>query len=727
MKTLFRWIAILVGGVLLLSVALSVIVMIMFDPNDYKDEIAAAVTEQTGRTFAIEGDLSLKAFPCCGIALGPLALGNPAGFPESDFARVEAAAVAIQVWPLLTRQELLVSDIELAGLDLQLISRANGTNNWDFSTGDALAVDEQADSAAEGSGLAGLDIAGIELSDGRVSYLDEAIDELIEISAINLETGAIKSGQPFDLSASLRADGLAPGITATVSLNAQATIDTDSQLLDLADVSSELNLQGDELPGGSASALLEVGAVSGLGGERVPLEGLTATLQAAGVSLNVEGSGALVDNTPELSGSVSVARFNPRELLATLGEPPLVTADPDVLQRYEMQGNWSFVGDTAAIENIVTTLDDTQVNGWLRVTSLASGALAFDINLDSIDLDRYMAPEQQATGSAATADASGDESLDLPVEDLRALDLQGHLGIGQLKFADARLNDVDINVSAKNGLIRLNPLTAVLYDGGYSGDIRLDVRGSKPKLSVDENLTGVQLSTMLADLRDQQNLSGLGNVRFKGTASGDSVNELLGNLEGDAALDLKDGIYQGTDIWYEIRKTRAQLRSKEMPLAPENPHTDISQFNGTAKFANGILKNDSFNAQIPFIRLGGVGDIDLLQSIIDYRLEARVVKTPKFDDGTVLDDLNGLVLPITLTGNMDAPKVSVDLTAVAITIGQDKLRKRLLKKLGGDESAAPVADGTTSEAQQQSEQPPKDSKDEARDQLKKSLFDLFDK
>ena len=72
-------------------------------------------------------------------------------------------------------------------------------------------------------------------------------------------------------------------------------------------------------------------------------------------------------------------------------------------------------------------------------------------------------------------------------------------------------------------------------------------------------------------------------------------------------------------------------------------------------------------------------------------------------------------------------KVSVDLTAVAITIGQDKLRKRLLKKLGGDESTAPAADGTTPEAQQQSEQPPKDSKDEARDQLKKSLFDLFDK
>jgi AsmA protein len=311
----------------------------------------------------------------------------------------------------------------------------------------------------------------------------------------------------------------------------------------------------------------------------------------------------------------------------------------------------------------------------------------------------------------------------LPVEDLRALDVEGRIGIGQLKFADARLNDVNISVRAKDGLIRLNPVTAALYDGGYSGDIRLDVRGAKPKLSVDENLSGVQLATLLVDLRDQHNLSGVGNVSFKGTATGDSINELLGNLEGDAALDLKDGIYQGTDIWYEIRKTRAQLRNKELPLMPENPHTDISQFDGTAKFANGILKNDSFNAEIPFIRLGGLGDIDLLQSTIDYQLEARVVKTPTFDDGAVLDDLNGLVLPITLTGNMDAPKVSVDLTSIAVAIGQNKLRDRLRKKLGIEESSAPADEGASGSAEPAAPEKPID----ARDQLKKSLFDMFDK
>jgi AsmA protein len=240
---------------------------------------------------------------------------------------------------------------------------------------------------------------------------------------------------------------------------------------------------------------------------------------------------------------------------------------------------------------------------------------------------------------------------------------------------------------------------------------------------------------LLVDLRDQHNLSGTGNVSFTGTASGDSVNELLANLSGNAALDLQDGIYQGTDIWYEIRKTRAKLKNKELPVAPENPQTEISQFSGTARFADGVLKNDNFAAQIPFIRLGGLGNVNLLDSTIDYRLEARVVDTPRFDDGEVLKDLKGLVLPITLKGNMDAPTVGVDLTAIAVSIGQNKLRDRLRKKLGiedpeaedeaGQDSAGQTATESQSptESQPQKEQP----QDDLEEQLKRSLFDLLDR
>ncbi len=80
--------------------------------------------------------MSLQAFPCCGIALGPLELGNPEGFSTEPFVRVESAAVDFRIWPLLVRQELAVGDITLAGFDVRLIRRADGAANWEFAAAD---------------------------------------------------------------------------------------------------------------------------------------------------------------------------------------------------------------------------------------------------------------------------------------------------------------------------------------------------------------------------------------------------------------------------------------------------------------------------------------------------------------------------------------------------------------------------------------------------------------
>ena len=92
MKALIRWLAIIIGGLILLSILLSVAVSILVDPNDYRAEIETAVADATGRTLTIDGELSLKTFPCCGVRLGSLSLSNPSGFPDKPFASIDSAA-----------------------------------------------------------------------------------------------------------------------------------------------------------------------------------------------------------------------------------------------------------------------------------------------------------------------------------------------------------------------------------------------------------------------------------------------------------------------------------------------------------------------------------------------------------------------------------------------------------------------------------------------------------
>ena len=108
----------------------------------------------------------------------------------------------------------------------------------------------------------------------------------------------------------------------------------------------------------------------------------------------------------------------------------------------------------------------------------------------------------------------------------------------------------------------------------------------------------------------------------------------------------------------------------------------------------------------------------MLESTMDYRLEASVVSRPQFEDGESLDDLNGLVLPVTLKGPLESPGVSVDIASVAVSLGQKKLMDRLQKKLFGDDP--------DENSDQQTEAQEGDEKSESpKDQLKRGLRDLF--
>ena len=127
------------------------------------------------------------------------------------------------------------------------------------------------------------------------------------------------------------------------------------------------------------------------------------------------------------------------------------------------------------------------------------------------------------------------------------------------------------------------------------------------------------------------------------------------------------------------------------------------------------MGNDDFTMKIPFLRMNGAGSLDIFNSARDYRLNAQVVSVPEFDDGQVRDDLVGLVLPIIVTGPVDAPDISVDVAAVAASIATKKLRERLLEKFGGN-----------GEERENSGEDAATAEESPRDLLKKRLCKLFD-
>jgi AsmA protein len=713
MKKVMRFLLIFLGAMVVLGIVLSILLGIFIDPNDYREEISTAVSDATGRTLTIEGDLSLQTFPCCGIKLGALELSNPAGYPETHFARVENAAVSVRLLPLLLSQELLVGDVELDGLDLILISRADGSANWEFGAGADTAEAEPEAVEESGSGVGGLGVAGIYVSNGRILYRDEATGEEIQVGDIQLSTSEISDEEPFELDASLKVSGLAPDTELAAELTTGAVLNAAAGTLDIAGLDLQLDITGGELPGGTAQLEVKLADASNLGADEFTLEGLAAVVRAAGLTVNVNAAGKVTGETPVLAGSFAVEPFVPRAVLQELGEPPIVTADPAVLGNAALKADWELNGDTAKLSDINLTLDETTATGWLHLSSIEKQSLEFDLQFDALDVDRYSPPVESA-GTATTA-GSEDDALDLPVADLRALNLTGRLGFGSLHVAEALLTNVNINVNAKDGLIRMHPLTADIYSGGYAGDIRVDVRGATPKLSVNEKLTGFQLGEFLKDTQDRADITGVTDVRVTASSLGNTVSALTENLAGDSALELQDGKYQGVDLWYEIRKARAAIKGKEKPAKPAEPYTDISEVSATATFKDGIVSNRDLIAQIPLIALTGSGDINLVDSLMDYRFKAKITGTKQFDDGSEIDDFTGITIPVRLKGNIENPGVTVELGKVLGDIAERKAKEKLLKKLGLDEPDE--TDGETENGDDKSLDP--------KEQLKKGLRGLF--
>jgi len=724
MKTLIRTVAWFVGVVALLLVAVGVAITFYFDPNDYKADIEAVIESSTGREVRIPGDLSLGLLPCCAVKVGRVELDNPAGFSEQRFVAIDSASVSIGLLPLLFRQEIVIGEVVLAGFDATLITRRDGSVNWEFADEASGVAPQDAEPSSQDSAppvtLNKLSIEGLRFTGGRLRWLDETTGYDILISELNVVTGPIKLGEPFDLEAGFTVRGLAEGLDGEFSYAGKPVVDQENLTADLSGSIIELLLLGSDLPGGKATIsiaapdLVVGGSMNSLVANQLKLD-----IAAGPLLLRAIASGVVTDSGPNFSGTLEADTFSPRELLAML-DAAVETADPQALGAMDFRADWVFRGDRAGLSNLVMRIDESQLTGELGLGSIEKEQILFDLIIDAINLDRYLEPEADEpaagrAGSAATAAAAEEEMF--PVETLRDLNAQGRFRIGRIVVSDLVMSDFAMNLKADGGLLRLNPLMATLYQGSYSGDIRLDVRGKQPKLSLNESLSNLQIGSMLLDTQGVKNVEGLFKADLNATSTGNTESALTAGLNGNLTFSLADGLYLGRDFWYELRRQKALIKGEPAPVPPVNPKTDISRLQGSGVITNGVLQNNDFAMQLPFVRLSGAGQADLNSMLLDYRLNGKIVGRPQFDDGTNLDELEGLTLPVKIKGPVDQPDIVIDLTSLVTGLATKKLQDRLLKKYGAE---APAADGEDAASQE-----PMSDRDVRKERLRKGISDLL--
>ena len=639
MKKIFKWIGITLGSLIVLVILALIIVPLFIDIQKFKPTIEQQVTKATGRPFTIGGDLKLSLFPLAGIAFSDVHLGNPEGFTEKDFVSVKSLDVKVKFMPLLSK-DVQVKRFIIEGPRIVLEKTKDGKAGWQGLGKKDSAVEEK---TQEDSGLPikGLTVAEFSVSEGELLYIDHASGTRKEVKDLRIELKDVSLEKPLKFAISANADG------KTVSIEGEA-----------GPIGSE--------PGkGTMAVNLAVKAMNML-------------------SITVEGSATDVASKPQFDLNISADSFSPRDLINGLKpDLKLKTKDPEVLKTMSARMKIKGSTDNIDISDGTIELDQSRMTFSAAAKDFAKPDLAFKMDLDKIDADRYLPPP---------AEKKIEEKTETPqkinYEPFRKMILDSVINVGELTIKGIQIKDIRADVKGQKGIFNLNPLSLNAYEGNMSTVADLDFNGDVPATKAKIDAKGVQVRKLVSDLMKKDIIEGAATGNISLSMSGDTAALIKKTLNGKGEVSLKDGAIVGIDLPGMINNLKAAFGTAQ--AAETTERTDFSEFIIPFDIKNGVVTTLNTSLVSPALRIKAKGNADLSKETLDLRMESTFVKTLKGQGDT--KERSGVTVPVLVKGTFKEPKFSPDLSGLLEKSLEKGIDKLLKDKTGEDGESGSTKD-----------------------------------
>ncbi|MGV3592726.1 MAG: AsmA family protein [Gammaproteobacteria bacterium] len=511
-------------------------------------------------------------------------------------------------------------------------------------------------------------------------------------------------------------------VAQSVSVDVQLGGSSDD--LRISPLNVELVVAGEQIPNSPQTLALDADTLLNLENDSLQVDAFT--LSGLGLNLTGNVSARNIQENVAFDGRVEVPAFDARALLEQLNQP-ITTADANALTNVALSSQFSGTANSIELDDLALKLDDSNISGTLALTNLETMSGSFSVNIDSIDADRYLNPT--AEDAAAETEAPAEP---LPVDTLRALNMQGSLNVGALTISGLRMNDIVVQLNAANGNVALNPIRANLYEGSFAGDIALNVADAEPVATVNTQLSTIALGPLLQDFMESQYLTGTANITLALTGRGADSNTIKQSLSGSGDLGVSDGVLQGVDVDAVLRSLEAMIRSRSVQQLPQGGATEFEEFAATLQVNEGIVSSNDLTIRAPGWNITGMGTLaNLRNETIDFDLVTTVDETPASDGQPY--ELGGYSLPIACTGALTGPRCLPDaqqIIASAVTGAVTRRLGELLQdRLGGGTQqqqapqqdaapdAEPPADDAPAEQPAEEQRPEEELLDRALDRL----------
>ena len=521
-----------------------------------------------------------------------------------------------------------------------------------------------------------------------------------------------------------RIEGLLTALDQADLAQVLQSVELDSRVqgtgegISLETMSLQAVFAGKDIPGSPATMTLNADTRLDLEQETLVLDGFSLE----GLGLNTSGRVEIshIFDEPAASGELAVQPVNLRRLARQLRQYLPVTRDEGTFSKVSLAGRFDHSPSGLSVDRVELQMDDTRLTGEFMMNSEAHRPVVqFDLDVDQIDLDRYLPPESaRAPGSGTDGKLAA-----LPLVAAASADVDGDLRIDRLIVAAMRLDGFRLRLTGRDGVVQAGPVTAAMYEGRLSADARLDMNPVSPALTLNAGLNDIQAEPLLVDMTGKARLRGKGDFSAALTAEGASVGAMKRSLSGPMSMSLTEGAIAGFNLGRTLRHWK-QFKKGGIIDVEETAATDFTEFSGNPVARDGVIRMDDLVLKAPAFRLQGEGVLaDLHTDTIDYRAAVTVVNTAKGAGGKELAELEGLELPIKVEGALDDPKIRLAWEDILSGLLIDRVFDVLDLPLPGREQ--PEASENDADTEEETEFDP--VKELLREGLKEGLKGIFKK
>jgi AsmA protein len=679
MKKLLKWMIKITVSLIVLIVIAAVVLPLVIDPNDYKDTIENKIQENIGRSAHLDGDIEWKVFPWLALGFNDVKIDNQKGFEGESLAVVNTLSARVKLLPLLTKK-IEVGQVILDDAEFNLQVNKNGHSNWK-SILDHLQSEDSTASNSETSSNAKLNIAGIKLNNITVNYTDLQAKTQAKISKLNLTTSEISAINPIDIKAYLHVAVADTGLDVdmTTQVTAKNLLGDTGVIIDIDDFSVKGQSSSDnELP---IDVSLNEGGVVDLSKDVLNIPSIVMTLGEAELLTNLSGKN-ITQNNSMLSGSFKLNKMNLNEFLKKLTGAYFVTTD--TFDDFQSSGSWVMQGQALKLSKLQINYADTTVTGQANITNLDKLKGQFNLNINKFNVDDFLGTEE----TAQSTDTSGSN---VTPPDINFGQLKGMVNIAELTASGTKVQNLSITVNTNGSKMALEPIKADFYQGLLVSAIKIDTKATKEKVIVEHKMNKVQAGPLLTDLAGSELLTGLGNFDANINIDKPFSDVPLKSAHGNISYTLSDGAIYGVDVFGMMQKGLSLLYPEVKEEAGDGEKkTTFALMEMDADINEGILTSNKLNIESPYLKIKGNLTIDLVKMTIKGTIEPELLDIPEQLVSEKYKKLIGLPIPVSLSGSLLEPNVSIDAKKLILSTQKkkinkekDKLKKKLLDGLFG--------------------------------------------